>query len=318
MQRWIMPYVMLPDLTLAYEAYGRPAGPCVVLLHGAAMQLTDWPRGLVESLGAHFRVLAFDLRDSGKSTKFGPCRTADVRPSWVGLQDRARRQAPYVLFDMAQDVVQAMRALEIERGHLVGYSMGGMVGQLTAALYPDRVRSLTCLMSSGGQAAFDPDEAVREALLDACTPSRSRTEAAETLSRSYRAFFGSGQNWDAAETRAQIERSYRRSYCPAGVYRQLTAILSTGDRQQLLREIACPTLLVHGTDDRCIDLKDAEAAKHLIPDCTLRVLEGLGHEFTPHYTDRIADLVVQHCAAVPAARSNPSRAPWSEQRHMAH
>ncbi len=312
-----MPEIVLPRLKLAYEVYGQPAKPCVVLLHGAAMQLIDWPRALVERLGAHFRVFTFDLRDAGRSTKFGPCRDEDPEPSWAKLQDRARRQPPYSLFDMAQDLAQAMSALDIERAHVVGYSMGGMVGQLTAARFPDRVQSLICLMSSAGQARFDPSGGVRKALIDACTPFSSRTEAADALSRSYRAFFGSGQDHDTAKTRAQIAESYARCYCPGGVYRQLLAILSAGDRQHLLRRIACPTLVVHGSDDQCIRLKDALAATHLIPDCTLRVLEALGHEFSTNYLDRIADLIIQHGTDAPASRIHRSATKRSKQRPIA-
>ncbi|MEM7222879.1 MAG: alpha/beta hydrolase [Pseudomonadota bacterium] len=288
---------------LAFETFGRPSDPCLVLLHGAAMQLVDWPSALLERLSRGFFLLVFDLRDSGASTKCGPCNDSGFATRWSDLTNGTGPIATYNLFDMADDVIRSLDRLGVVRAHFVGYSMGGMIAQILAARHGDRTLSLTSLMSSAGQAGIDCSAGVRRALVDAFTPFADLEHSVAELSQSYRAYYGAGQRADRDDIAERIRRAYRRCYCPNGVLRQLLAIQQTGARQDLLRGIDCPTLVVHGSEDACIDVAWAEAMSSVIPDCDFRVIPGLGHEFTDQSTSLIARLVAEHCGA--AERSRP-------------
>ena len=251
-----------------------------MLLHGTAMQLTDWHPRFLAQLTTSSSVLAFDLRDSGKSTKLGTCADMAHCPTWDEIRAGKAPSPPYSLFDVAEDVLRALDRLEIQRAHMVGYSMGAMAAQLIAAVHSNRVLSLTSLMSSFGQAGLDPSETVCRALSDAFTPFESFEEAARTLSYTYRAYFGPGETYDQKSVFDQARRGYQRSYCPNGVLRQVLAIYAAGDRRDLLRQIVCPTLVIHGSEDQCIDVDWARAAAELVPHCSIHTFEGMGHELT--------------------------------------
>ncbi len=304
-----MPRLCTAQISLAYEATGR--GTAVLFLHGAAMQLTDWPSTLIDRIAQDFRAIRFDLRDAGLSSKLGPCQDQSVGQRWSDLQQEAGSLAPYDLFDMAEDVVEAMDSLEIAEAHLVGVSMGGMIAQLVAAQHPGRVLSLSSLMSSAGTQGLNPTPAVCQALTDACSVFTDPTEAADRLSRSHAAYYGPEEHYDPLALRSQIERALARSSCPNGVNRQLQAILATGDRRALLRQITCPTLVVHGTADPCIDYAAAVEAQRLIADCDLLTIPGMGHEFTEASSAEIADAIHGHCRKAEARRSpaTPAKRP---------
>ncbi|GAB5470360.1 MAG: alpha/beta hydrolase [Rhodospirillales bacterium] len=292
--------VQSSEISLAYEALGQ--GTAVLFLHGAAMQLTDWPEALVERLAGDFSALTVDLRDSGLSSKLGPCREVMAGHSWSALRQQADA-APYDLFDMADDVVGAMNGLALPKAHLVGVSMGGMIAQLVAARHPKRVLSLTSLMSSAGQAGLNPAPEVRRALTDAFKVFAGPREAAQRLSLSQAAYHGPDDRYDAMAARRTLERALSRSYCPNGVFRQLQAIFATGNRQALLGQIRCPTLVIHGTADRCIDSSAALSARQVIPDCEFRTIEGMGHEFTDANALILADAVHRHCCEAEGRQS---------------
>ncbi len=294
--------VTIPGLSLGYRCFGQQSAPCIVLLHGAAMQLTDWPPGLIEQLSRHLYVVVFDLRDAGLSTKFGPC--LEQPTAGEGQLGPEGLEPSYSLFDMADDVAQAIAALRLGSVHLLGFSMGGMVAQILAARRGDQVRSLISLMSSGGQAGLHPTEAVRLALAEACTTRATPELAAERLSLAHRAYYSAGHGYDQAALYQQMLRSLRRSYCPLGVSRQLRAIDTTEDRRNLLIRIACPTLIIHGAEDPCIDVCLAREASGLIPDCSFEALARMGHEFTADHIAEVTALTLRHCLGIERRRSS--------------
>ncbi len=246
-----MTAIVANGITLEYESLGDPAAPTVLLVMGLGMQLVAWPDAFCDGLVARgLRVVRFDNRDCGLSQKLDELGTPRV-PGMIlrallGLPVRA----PYDLTAMAADTAGLLDALGIAKAHVVGASMGGMIGQLVAALYPERVLSLTSIMSTTGARHLpQPSARIRRELLR--RPQEPLTT--ETLLAHYERLFGvigsPGYPQAPEEFRARIRRAVERGYHPAGFLRQLAAILANGDRSPLLGRITCPTLVIHGKAD---------------------------------------------------------------------
>jgi len=264
-----MARVAVGDLEFAVERFGDPGRPPILLVQGLAQQLIDWPWALIEALAAIHHVVVFDNRDTGLSAKFGPCRS-----------DQEGTDTPYTLFDMAADTAGLIDALGLGRVHLLGYSMGGRIAQIVAARHPDRVRSLTCLMSSGGQAGVLAAPHIREALGAARPPELLRAPDIDLFTRQAALFEGDAWVTPEAELRARIAAAVARGYCPLGSARRIRAIGAAGDRSNLLRRITAPTLFIHGSADPVVPVEAARAGAALIPGARIEVIAGLGHNLS--------------------------------------
>jgi proline iminopeptidase len=283
-------------ITLEYESLGDPGAPVVLLIMGLGMQLVAWPEEFCQRLvHGGYRVVRFDNRDCGLSQQLDHLGTPRIGRSIVrallGLQVRA----PYNLDEMARDTVGLMDALGVASAHVVGASMGGMIGQLVAALHPDRVRSLTSIMSTTGARHLpQPSLRVRAELLRRPEDPSSVDSLVEHYERLFRVIGSPGYPTPPDEFRARIRRAVERGYRPAGFLRQLCAILANGDRTPLLGRIRCPTLVIHGKADPLVPFAGGVDTAYRIRDSRLVLLDGYGHDFPPQLYDRIATLIISH------------------------
>jgi pimeloyl-ACP methyl ester carboxylesterase len=291
-----MPTIETPaGIELVYETVGSPEDPALLMVMGYGGQLIAWPRGFSEMLAAGGRcVIEFDNRDSGLSTKFddAPVDMEQlVAAAGAGETDRVVALAAYTLSDLADDCVGLLDGLGIDRAHVLGASMGGMIAQQLAIEHPERLLSLISMMSTTGEPEYGaPTEVALAALL-----SPSPTERGPYIETSG----GKVMNWasrrygDRARSEALAAESYDRCFYPQGVSRQLAAILATGSRADGLRALTVPTLVIHGLDDALIAPDGGERTAELIPGAQLLLVEDMGHDrpepLWPLLTEAILD-----------------------------
>ena len=288
--------VQANGVTLAYDDRGPAEGPVILLVMGLGAQLIFWPEVMVDALVAKgFRVIRFDNRDIGLSTKFDHVRPPN--PLWVMAKAALRLPTgvPYKLEDMAQDTVSFMDALSIERAHIVGASMGGMIAQLVAARYPDRVLTLTSIMStSGARGLPQASTELRRALIRP----RPKTGDEAALIDAGVAMYGliGSPGGDPVARRELITRAYRRSYAPAGVQRQLAAIIASGSRIADLPNIKARTLVIHGSIDQLVPPEGGADTARRIPGARLEIIDNMAHDLPAHALPKVVDLIAAHAA----------------------
>jgi pimeloyl-ACP methyl ester carboxylesterase len=279
------------DLEIAYETFGDAGDPPVLLVMGLATQMIGWPdefcAGLAER--GHF-VVRFDNRDIGLSTHLDSAGAPDVMSVLGGDVS----SVAYGLPDLATDTVGLLDALGLDSVHVVGASMGGMIAQLVAVQAPERVRSLTSIMSTTGDPSVGaPAEAALAVLL--APAATDRDGAVQRVIDTYRVIGSPGFEFDEPSVRDRAGLSFDRAYDPAGVARQLAAILTTHDRTHDLKWISVPTLVIHGSDDALVNVNGGRATAAAIPDAELLVVDGMGHDLPravwPEITDRISALI---------------------------
>ena len=272
------------------------SGPAVLLVMGLGMQLIAWPDALVQALGAAgYRVIRHDNRDVGLSQSFDELGAPNL--AWALLRQKLglRLRPPYTLGEMAQDALGMLDALGVARAHVMGVSMGGMIAQRMALAAPERLLSLTSVMStSGARGLPGPTPEVQRAML-----ARPR-DAQAMLERSVRLFQmigGPGFPTPAAELRTRVAAAMARANRPQGVQRQLLAILADATRAEQLARISTPTLVIHGRADPLVPLAGGEDTARRIPGARLAVVEGMGHDLPPGVVDRMLPLLLPHFAA---------------------
>jgi pimeloyl-ACP methyl ester carboxylesterase len=288
-----MPAVRTNGLNIEYESLGSPADPAIVLVMGLGMQLIAWPDAFCQALVAKgFRVVRFDNRDSGLSSRCtgrpAPTLLLALLAARLGLPVRA----PYSLSDMADDTIGLMDKLKIARAHVVGASMGGMIAQTMAIEHPDRVITLTSIMSTTGETTVGaPDPTAIAALL--APPSPVRETYVANAVESWRVL-ASPRYYDADMVRDRAGAQFDRSYYPEGTTRQLAAIFASGDRAEGLHALRVPTLVIHGRADRLITLSGGERTAELVPGANLLVLNDMGHDLPEPLWPIIVDAIVSH------------------------
>jgi pimeloyl-ACP methyl ester carboxylesterase len=282
-------------ITLEYETVGSPADPPLLLVMGFGAQLIAWPRALCERLadGGRF-VVSFDNRDCGLSSKLdgrGADLASVIAAASAGDFDRARALAAYTLSEMSDDGLALLTALGVEGAHVVGTSMGGMIAQTMAIEHPERLLTLTSMMSTTGEPEYGQSTpaAVRALLTPAPADRAGYVDAAESS-----LIWRSKKYPDLAGVRKLAGESYDRCYCPAGVTRQLAAMIASGSRADALRRLQIPTLVVHGLDDTLIAPSGGERTAALIPDARLLLLEDMGHDRPEPLWPQISDALLEH------------------------
>jgi pimeloyl-ACP methyl ester carboxylesterase len=283
-----MPTATIGDYDICYESFGPEGAPTVLLVMGFTAQMTVWPTSLVsELLDRGFRVVRYDNRDcglSGKTPGEPPHAAALLMAALAGEQV----DAPYRLSDMAADGIGLLDHLGIERAHVVGASMGGMIVQTMAIEHPERLASLTSIMSTTGDPQVgqaDPD--AMGALLQ--PPAETRDAAIAQSIETWRTI--SGPHFDEDRTREGAAESYDRSFYPAGVAFQMAAIAAGPDRTEPLHGVDTPTLVIHGRVDPLIALSGGLATAEAVPGADLLVLGEMGHDLPEVYISTIADAI---------------------------
>jgi pimeloyl-ACP methyl ester carboxylesterase len=288
------------DVELCYERFGDPANPALLLVMGLGTQMLGWDEELCAILAERgFHVVRFDNRDIGRSTKLSHLAPPTLRQ----LVLRDRRAAGYTLADMADDAVGLLDHLGIERAHVVGASMGGMIAQMIAIRHPGRVISLVSIMSNTG-ARLTGQPALRVLPIFLKRAPRTREGYIEHTVRLFEAIGSPGFERDEEHFRTMLGLAYDRGIDPAGSARQLAAILADGDRAPQLRRLDVPALVIHGTADRLVHPSGGRATAKAIPGARLLLIKGMGHDLPrdawPQIVDAIADNAAR--AGVPAGQ----------------
>jgi pimeloyl-ACP methyl ester carboxylesterase len=278
-------------IELAYERFGDPDAPPVLLVMGVAMQMLAWPDGFcAELVDRGAQVIRFDNRDVGLSSHLHDAPTPDL-PAALGGD---LSSASYTLTDMAADTVGLLDALGFDSAHVVGASMGGMIAQMIAIEHPGRVRSLTSMMSTTGDLSVGQH---RPEALQAFggTPASTREEVIEQIVSISRVVGSPGYERDEAALRERVGLAYDRAYDRLGIARQAVAVVASGDRTERLRSLDVPTLVLHGADDMMCDVSGGRATATAIPGAELVVFDGMSHDLPralwPEIASRISDLV---------------------------
>ena len=304
----VMTAILSNGITLEYESMGNPTAPAVLLVMGLGMQLVAWPDPFCERLVQHgFRVIRFDNRDIGLSHKFDELGVPRIGRAMLRALLGLRVRAPYDLDDMARDTAGLMDALALPAAHVVGASMGGMIAQQLAAHCPERVRSLTSIMSTtGARGLRQPSMRVRRELLRRPEDPTSVESIIDNYEHLYGVIASPAYPTPREELRARIRRGVERSYHPQGFLRQLAAILASGDRSAELGRIACPTLVIHGKADPLVPYEGGVDTAYRIRDSRLVLLDGFGHDLPPQLHDRFAAMIAAHVReAEGLARASP-------------
>ena len=302
-----MPSLNANGIRIAFDTAGDPKSVPLLLISGLGLQLTAWPDEFVEGLvELGFYVIRFDNRDSGLSTKFEHAGTPSLTLAWLKSLLRLPLKPPYRLEDMADDAIGVMSALGVARAHIVGMSMGGMVGQLMAAKFPSRVLSLTSIMSSSGRRGLPgPTQTARRALLRRPRGAADIDTAIEYNVQLLQAIGSPSYPTPEKHLRRRVARALRRNCCPGGVVRQILAVTACGDRTPQLQTIVAPTLVIHGAADPLVPLACGVDTAQAIPGARLEVIEGMGHDLPPQLLERLLALIDAHAHGKMAPDSTP-------------
>ena len=274
-------------IDIVYETIGDPSDPPLLLIMGLGMQLIHWDLELCEQLAARgFRVIRFDNRDSGLSTQID-APVPNLARGFAGLHV----DAPYRLDDMADDSFGLLDHLGIDAAHVVGVSMGGMIAQTMAIRRPERVLSLTSIMSTTGNRRAGLPKLRVWSVLTRRAP-RSKTAYIDYFVRVFRMIGSKGFQADEQRIREVAAATYERGHHPAGTGRQLAAIIASGDRSARLAELRVPTTVIHGRDDPLIPFRGGQATARAIPGAEFLAIPGMGHDMPRPLWPQIVDAIV--------------------------
>jgi pimeloyl-ACP methyl ester carboxylesterase len=289
-------------ISITFEDKGPKDAPAILLVMGLGGQLTLWPDEFVDALVAHgFRVIRYDNRDVGLSTRFDAAGVPNLKWMFVKAALKLPVRSAYTLADMAADGMALLDHLGIDRAHVVGASMGGMIAQHIAARYPARVLSLTSVMSTTGNPRLP--RAQKEAMrVLANRPMNGDPEALIAYSVNAARVIGS-PDYPAAEDRLQrrVRNDFERGWYPQGVARQMAAIVADGDRRAMLKTIKAPTLVIHGEADPLVPIAGGRDTADNIPGARLLTIPGMGHDLPLALVDTLADAVAGHAKGVAVA-----------------
>ena len=302
-----MPQVKANGIEIEYESFGPADRDAVLLIMGFSAQLTMWPTELCEELVSRgYRVIRFDNRDVGLSAKLEAKGIPDMEKLFGALMTGAAVEAPYSLDDMAADAAGLLDALKIERAHIVGASMGGMIAQLVAANHPEKTLSLTSIMSNTGNP--DLPQGSPEAMGALLAPAPAPDDIEAIIARginTWKVIGSPGYPTDDQQLRQWVMRDAKRSYYPQGVTRQFAAIVANGDRRPKLKTFKAPTVVLHGADDPLVPVAGGKDTADNIPGAELRVIPGMGHDFplglVPVFADAIEAAARRAAGAARAA-----------------
>jgi len=291
-----MPQLEVNGLKIEFDTFGAESEDAILLIMGLGTQMTAWSPEFCEALAGHgHHVIRFDNRDIGLSTKFegagSPSRLRYAANHFL----KVPLGAPYTLQEMASDAAGVLDALSISSAHVVGASMGGMIAQLLAVHYPQRVKSLTSIMSSSGDPGLPrtrPD-VLRHVFMNRPTAGGMNALLEHSV-QSMKMIASPGFPRSEQEWRVLLSASMARSFYPQGFQRQLAAVVSDGSRVERLKKISRPTLVIHGKEDPLVPVEcGVDTARH-IPGAKLEIIEGMGHDIPPQLIDKLTNLIASH------------------------
>ena len=291
-----MAQIKANGLNIEVEDYGDASAPAILLIMGLAAQLTHWPPALIDALvDEGYRVIAFDNRDIGLSEKLHARRAPRPAMHAVLTSFGLGRFAPYTLKDMAKDAVGVLDSLSVEKAHIVGVSMGGMIGQVLAANYGDRVLSFTPIMSSTNNPKLPKaDPKIIKEIFTARTQPRSRDDLIDRTVALWNLIGTPDGGHDPVEFREKMAAAVDQCTYPAGVRRQIAAIISTGDLRRYARKVTAPTLAIHGSIDPLTPMQGGLDIAANVPDAKSKIIDGMGHDLPPKHFPEIIELLVDH------------------------
>ena len=287
-----MAAIQANGITIEYDTFGASGHPSMLLIMGLGAQMTLWPVEFCEALAERgFYVIRFDNRDIGLSSKFDQAGIPDMAAMMMAVMTGKKPDIAYSLADMAADASGLLDALGIDRAHIVGASMGGMIAQVVAAIYPSRVLSLTSIMSTTGNPAVPPAQPEAMAVLTN-RPTTTDTDTLVAFLVNAARVIGSPAypaNEDRLITRVRADLA--RSYSPTGYMRQMAAIMASGDRRPQLASITAPTLVIHGDADPLVSVEGGRDTAANIKGAELKIIPGMGHDLPLPLVDTIADVI---------------------------
>ena len=284
------------NIELEYDHFGNPTDPALLLIMGFTAQMVAWDEEFCKQLAdrGHF-VIRFDNRDCGLSTKLHGVPSNSDAVIMAAMMETEMPPVPYTLSDMAADAMQVLNHLNIERAHIMGASMGGMIAQTVAIEHPHRVKTLISVMSQPGELTVG--QPTQEAMELIVTPAPSDRDE-------YIAFAPKWQLWQSKKylsdevSRRNAIRDFDRSNYPEGGPRQMAAIYASGSRAEGLQKLEVPTLVIHGTDDQLITPSGGERTAELIPNSTLLMVDDMGHDMPQPLWPFYLDAISKHTALV--------------------
>jgi pimeloyl-ACP methyl ester carboxylesterase len=285
-----MPLAPCNGIEIEYETFGDPADPAILLVMGLGIQMLGWQEEFCQMLvDRGFFVIRYDNRDVGLSSKIEDAPVPDV----FALMAGNAASAGYKLDDMADDAAGLLDALGIKAAHVVGVSMGGMIGQTLAIRHPERVLSLTSIMSTTGNPEVGQPRP--EAIPALISPApNDRDGFIEYQAGLFNMIGSPAYPADPDKLRDLIGRSYDRMHYPIGFMRQLAGVVASPDRTEALGSVQAPTLVIHGEDDPLIQVSGGEATAKAIPGAKLVKIPGMGHDLPPELWPQFVDAIVEN------------------------
>ena len=282
------------NINITYDTFGDPSSQALLLIMGLGSQMIFWDEIFCKELASKgYWIIRFDNRDVGLSTKFEDAEVPDPMDLFQKVMQGEHPEVPYTLLDMAKDAIGLLDVLDINSAHIVGASMGGMIAQTIAIHFPERVRTLTSIMSSTGNPELPQPE--QEALAILVTPPpASREENIEDSLRTWQFLNGSVYPLDEEQIRIRSAKAFDRSFYPLGTARQLAAIVTSGSRVDDLKRLKIPTLVIHGDIDPLVSVEGGRDTAGSIPDAELLIIEGMGHNIPPQIAPQVINAIIQH------------------------
>ncbi len=293
-----MPQIKANNINIEYDTFGAEADRPLLLVMGLGAQMTRWREEFCVMLAdAGHYVIRFDNRDIGLSQHFDQFGVPNMMKIFADAQAGNPVKAPYTLEDMAEDAEGLLNALHIDKAHICGASMGGMIAQMMAIHHRERVLSLTSIMSTTGDPSLP--SSTEEASAALLSPAGQTLD--EVVDRSVsvaKAIGGKGFPLDAEAIKMRAKADYERSFHPDGVARQMAAIAATGNRRPHLEKLeGIPTLVIHGSDDPLVPLAGGEDTHKAIKGSKLKVIEGMGHDLPEEAWPEIVEAISAHTSA---------------------
>ena len=279
-----------------YRDYGPRDGDPILLVHGLGAQLVHWPPHLINFLQANeFRPITYDNRDVGLSSRFSgnPSFILDYIKYFLRLPIKSE----YTIDDMADDGIKVLESLNIDKAHILGTSMGGMIAQIISAQYPEKVKSFTLIASTASTPSpiNAPSKAVRDLMMERSkNPNASIQEAVEREIKYVSLIGMEGRVVDTPEFREEIIQNLKRAKDGSGYARQLLSILASKDRLKKIQKIKAPTLIIHGRNDPMIRLKNAYRMHKLIPHSKLKIIDNMKHLIEPEILNQFQEILLNH------------------------